>query len=430
MPITTTTANELRSQGAKILNTVDVLTGKLECPTLGTLHYNDGIPFVKNSGGQSIKLIRFLNRNLKLVRDHLAINGSKDAIEFTTEQRMSEIATAYSLKDFRIFEENNVADAYNRFFRKCRMAGMEYLRSVGIPSSIAFGRMFSKNPLGSCMSARIIGRSYHDSHNIVKQSYGSNPVALYDAVNANNSTTLYRGNRYTVNVSMISGFEATNPKIVDDSCNLPMFRVLVWTLNPVDVSLPILRLVDKIYSSHADNREPLVAYLKEAIGVTHIREHHGLTDSSDGGEIVGFVSLSDCHKKVRELVVHVPNYRIHDELPYVDSFKYATATKSGLAFALSHESLDGGGEVIVMESTTGGYCEFDNDGCRCEGCGDFTSREDSYYSERLGESLCDSCYGELIVSCDSCYAEIAMQSDRYYSLPCGSISCDSCTTEH
>jgi len=429
-----------RSRCNDILDLIDVITERLAYregkprlkPTKQTIVTIDGVAYCDNKREQRIKLVRHLSRNLKALNNYLADDGLQVAI--VAECELSDLAASQVVAQFTTSITSDVKSAYNRGFYATRMAALAFMVSKGIKPEHAYNLLTHRFPLASCMVAREACNPEYGTHNIRKpHSRPCNPVGLYNAIN-DGAHTVYKRERYTVNVESVSGFALTKPTTKSDChdityASLPMFRVLVWTLTPDNVALPTIRMVDKIYTSHSDERTNIVRYLQSEHGVTHEREHHGLTDCSDG-ETVCFKPLTPEHKHIGDLTIVVDDVSLREDMPYVDSFKYAIETTNGMSISLTYEGVEDH-EVRVLESTSGGTCDwYGESGGRCENCGDFYDRDELMYSERLEQSMCDSCYCECLAHCDSCSSEIATQSDTYYTIPCGSIACDSCVTQH
>jgi len=405
-----------------ILNRLDVIENGVDSchRTIDTIESENDTLFVSTAKGQKLKLIRYLMRKRPAINQIFANLG----LPQPSEQELVDMIVAIEPFEIKTFETEFVSSDYEESFRIMRLSAVEYLRTVGHDSEVIYNRLWRWFPLTSCMVDAPKGSLDHYPRK------SATILGLYDAINSGNTTCHIRGVKYRVKVKSLSGYVREIPKIELRSCGnkiskLDMFRCLIWELQPVDCAKPTLRMLDKTYHTNSNVFKLIKRELIANNGITHVREHNHLTDASEG-DSVRFESTIVGVPEIADFEFLVGDYRIDRYFPYVDSFKYVQdGGNSGVWLSL----MPNDDTSHVAESTHGGIMDWTGVGCRCESCDTNCHPDDSMYSERLDQTLCDSCYCELIIHCDHCSTELAMGSDTIYRLPDRSYSCDCCTEE-
>ena len=398
-----------------IINRIDAIENVSQ-RTLDTLEVDNGTAFVTVRKSK-IKLLRFLLRK----RSTIETIYNELVLPVPTEQELTELVGSIQPFDLKIFESALVSETYNNAFRVMRLSAMQFLAGHG-KCQAGWYRLFDRFPLTSCMVDKPSGSLDRLPRNC------DNILGLYDAINTNESWCWVRGVKYQVKVRAISGYVANSPKIELDpagnpTAKLDMFRSLVWELTPIGGEGDTLRLLDKVYQTNSNILGDVKDYLAKHHAITHTREHNHLT-CGDEGESVSFCPTGS-GRTICETEIHVSDYGIDQYYPYVDSFKYVEESSRSIILSLSPTE----DTSHLAESTHGGIQDFSGVGCRCENCGGGVHPDDTIYSERLGQSLCDGCYCDMIVNCDSCSTEMAIGNDTIYRLPDSTYSCDCCTEE-
>lgn len=401
-----------------IINRIDTIENGLGSTqrTIDTLEIDNGIAFVTVRKSK-VKLLRYLLRKRSIIESIYSDLG----LASPTEQEITELVGSIQPFEIKVFESELVSATYRSAFRDMRLSAMGFLSGHGKCESGWF-RLWKHFPLTSCMVDAPSGnldRLPRESGNI---------LGLYDAINKCESYCWHRGVKYQVKVKAISGYISNDPKIElhssgDPIAKLDMFRSLVWELTPIKGEGETLRLLDKVYQTNSNILGDVQEYLSKHHGITHTREHNHLT-CGDDGDGVSFCPTSD-GVRISETEISVSGYGVDRYFPYIDSFKYIEEDIDGIVLAL----LPTEDTSHLAESTHGGIQDFMGVGCRCAHCDGTTHPDDLIYSERLDQSLCDSCYSELIIHCDNCSTEMAIGNDTIFRLPDRSYSCDCCTEE-
>jgi len=201
---------------------------------------------------------------------------------------------------------------------------------------------------------------------------------------------------------------------------IKVYRFLSWHLKAATY-------IDKIYfkGSSADLPAAKEIIESEIGGKVRFRENNYLLDSGEA-EGVGF-------KAIGSDVLYHPTLRIdlsgictHTEVPYLDSFRYFDSRCSRDTYINTRPDEDA---CYTADSTSGGLHDFEGGGRTCERCDCHVREDESLYSDRRNELLCDNCYCEVIVRCDHCGGECDVDQDTIYRLPDDTYSCDSCTEQ-
>lgn len=403
-----------------IVNRIDTIENGVNSldRTIDSLEIDNGCAFITVKKSK-VKLLRYLLRRRSTIESIFEDLGTPSP----TEQELTDLVNSIQPFDLEVFESSDVPKSYGNAFAEMRVSAMGFLASHDMRES-GYYRLFKKFPLCSCMVDKPKGDLTH------KPKAQDSILGLYDAVNYSESFCWVRGIKYRVSVRSISGFLKSKPRIEISANDKPvakldMFRSLVWHLEPANGGGETIRILDKVYQTNSNLLADIKQYLGDNYGITHTREHNHLTDAGDC-DSVAFLPLNK-GSRISGLEIGGIDYSVDSCFPYVDSFKYVEHDCVSKCLCIALEPSED--TTHVAESTHGGISEFDGIGRRCDHCDCTCCAEDLMYSERLGQSLCDSCFCELIAHCDHCSAEMEIGGDTIYRLPDHSTSCDSCTVE-
>lgn len=351
---------------------------------------------------RAVKLMRWIMRNRQEF-ERLAGEHSEHEIETACHNLLSKKSTKWSLHF-----SSDVVDAYSTLF-----AFVQPALAGDTPEETLLNRNLFIASMNSCMVPRIPSIEYVEDKHMDYAVRVWNSIQRFDATHLTFFKVFNdRPETGTVRANVLIGREPDGA--------VKFYRFLTWHLKSATY-------VDKIYFKGSSADLPAA---KEIIddkieGAVLFRENNYLLDS-DASEGVGF-------KAIGSNLLHHPTIQIdlsgvcsNSEIPYLDSFRYFDSRDSDKTYITT---VPDGDSCYSADSTSGSLNDFEGGGCTCDRCGERVSEDESLYSDRRSELLCEGCYCEVIVRCDHCDEECDSERDTIYRLPDNTYSCDSCTEQ-